>query len=111
MNTTSPYPSHRHASACRLTKAYDDQPAALLPRLGAWGVTPAVMASDTDGRPLYGLEFRSVEHAGQTYTALCNQRLTPVTVSLRHQAKPCDSHDLLANQPQTATITLHPSSP
>ena len=86
-------------------------PGAFTTRLGAWGMTPAVMASDTDGRPLYGLEFRSVEHAGQTYTALCNQRLTPVTVSLRHQVKPCDSHDLLANQPQTSTISLPPLQP
>ncbi|MDD4540014.1 MAG: beta-galactosidase [Lentisphaeria bacterium] len=106
-----PLPQPPQYERLPLTKAYDDQPAALLPRLGAWGVTPAVMASDTDGRPLYGLEFRSVEHAGQTYTALCNQRLTPVTVSLRHLVKPCDSHDLLANQPQTSSITLPPLQP
>ncbi|MGI5923188.1 MAG: beta-galactosidase [Lentisphaeria bacterium] len=106
-----PLPQPPQCERLPLTEVRDDLPAALLPRLSAWAMTPAVMVTHADGSPLYGLEFRSVEHAGQTYTALCNQLSTAVTVSLRQQGRPCDSHELLANQPQTSSITLPPLQP
>jgi hypothetical protein len=88
-----------------------DQPAALLPQLAAWGLTPAITVTDADGQPLYGLEHRSVEQDGQSYTSLCNQRLTPLKITLRYAGEPCSSHDLLSNLPQAESITLPPLQP
>ncbi|MGA2499877.1 MAG: beta-galactosidase [Tepidisphaeraceae bacterium] len=68
----------------------------ILSRLSAWNLRPAVEVRGADGRPVWGVEWRSAETLEGAVVNLCNYRKQPATVALFRAGRPVAARDVLS---------------
>jgi hypothetical protein len=82
--------------------------AEVLAKLASWNVQPAVALLDNDGKPAWGVEWRTAETPEGLVVNLCNYLDTPVTITVNQAGKPAAATDVLTGKPFEGPQTLQP---
>jgi len=80
----------------------------LLPRLEEWKVLPDIQLRDSQGQPLWGVEWLTARTERGKIVNLCNYRSKAMEVVLSQGGKQVEAADLLTGERVAGAITLQP---
>lgn len=76
--------------------------------LGKWGAQPLIETSNNNGRPVWGVELKSVKTPDGIVINLCNYLNKPVSVRLLHIGQSVSAVDILNGEPVSGNFNLQP---
>lgn len=82
--------------------------ASLTAKLASWGVRPPVEAVGKDGKPAWGVHWRTAETADGIVVNLCNYLNAPVSLKLSRDGKAVVATDVLSGEVVKGPIALQP---
>jgi hypothetical protein len=80
----------------------------LAPRLKIWGIVPAVTVSDSDGKQVWGVEWKIAKQGREYIVNICNYLNTSVKVKISLAGRQASSVDILKGKPCSSIFELAP---
>ncbi len=80
----------------------------VLAKLPGWNLHPQVQLRGGDGRPVWGVEWRSANAPTGLVVNMCNYRNLPVSVTLARARQEVKTQDVLSGQRISGALTLQP---